>query len=61
MVTAKLKTMDGYFSIQAVPASALEESTWSTRSAASMNDVDTNERRRTMAVEERPGTRHHPA
>jgi hypothetical protein len=41
------------------PASVLEESMWSTRSAASMNDVDTDERRQTMAVEERPGTRHH--
>jgi hypothetical protein len=39
----------------------LEESTWSTRSAANMNDVDTNERRQTMAVEERPRTHHHPA
>jgi len=26
---------------------------WSTRSAASMNDVDTDKRRQTMAVEER--------
>jgi hypothetical protein len=30
---------------------ALEMSTWSTHSAASMNDVDTNERRHTMAIE----------
>jgi hypothetical protein len=61
MMTAKLKTMDGHFSIQAAPASALEESTWSTRSAASMNDVDTDKRRQTMAVEEGPGMCHHPA
>ena len=61
MTTTTPKTMDGHFSIQAAPASALEESTWSTRSAASMNDVDTDERRRTMAVEERPRTRHHTA
>jgi hypothetical protein len=27
---------------------------WSTRSAASMNDIDTDERWQTMAVEERP-------
>jgi hypothetical protein len=32
---------------------------WSTRSAASMNDVDTDKRRQTMAVEERLLTRHH--
>jgi len=51
--------MIGHFSIQAAPASALEESMWSTRSAASMNDVDTDERRQTMAVEERPETRRH--
>jgi len=31
--------------------SALEMSTCSTRSAASMNDVDTDERRHTMAIE----------
>jgi len=59
LITAKLKTMIGHFSIQAAPASALEESMWSTRSAASMNDVDTDERRQTMAVEERPETRRH--
>lgn len=29
-------------------------SMWSTRSAASMNDIDTDEHRHTMAVEERP-------
>jgi hypothetical protein len=59
MITWTLKTMDGHSSIQAAPASVLEESMWSTRSAASMNDVDTDERRQTMAVEERPETRHH--
>jgi hypothetical protein len=32
---------------------------WSTRSAASINDIDTNERRQTMALEKRPETRHH--
>jgi hypothetical protein len=31
--------------------SAWQMSTWSTRSAASMNDVDTDERRHTMAIE----------
>jgi hypothetical protein len=31
--------------------SGMEMSTWSTRSAASMNDVDTDERRHTMAIE----------
>ena len=36
--------------------SALEMSTWSTRSAASMNDVDTDERRHTMAIESWPLT-----
>jgi len=46
--------MDGHSSIQAAPANALEESMWSTRSAASMNDIDTDERRQKMAVEERP-------
>jgi hypothetical protein len=61
MITANLKTMIGHSSIQAAPASALEESTWSTRSAASINDVDTDVRRRTMAVEERPRTRYYPA
>jgi hypothetical protein len=35
-------------------AGAWEVSTWSTRSAASMNDVDTDEHRYTMAVEEWP-------
>jgi hypothetical protein len=31
---------------------------WSTRSAASMNDIDTDERWQTMAVEERPRAHH---
>jgi hypothetical protein len=35
-------------------AGAWEVSTWSTRSAASMNDVDTDERRRTLNDEEGP-------
>ena len=61
MMTTTPKTMHDHSSIQAAPARALEESTWSTRSAASMNDVDTDERRRTMAVEEQPRTRHHTA
>src|ERR1035437_349185 len=38
----------GHSSIQAIPAGAWEESTWSTRSAASMNDVDAEEHRQTM-------------
>jgi len=46
--------VDGHSSINAAPAVALEESMWSTRSAASMNDIYTDERRHTMAVEERP-------
>jgi transposase len=61
MITTTPMTMDGHSSIQADTASALEGSTWSTRSAASMNDVDTDERGRTMAIEERPRTRHYPA
>jgi hypothetical protein len=48
------KSVDGRCSIQAARVGALEASTWSTRSAASMNDVDTDEHRQTMAVEERP-------
>jgi hypothetical protein len=44
--------MIGHSSIQAAPASALKESMWSTRRAASMNDIDTDECRQTMAVEE---------
>ncbi len=36
--------------IPANPAAAWEESTWSTRSAASMNDVDTDERRLTIGL-----------
>ena len=39
----------GHSSIQASPAGAWEESTWSTRSAASMNDVDAEEHRQTMS------------
>jgi hypothetical protein len=35
-------------------AGAWEESTWSTHSEASMNDVDTDEHRQMIAVEERP-------
>lgn len=46
--------VDGHCSIQAARAGALEVSTWSTRSAASMNDVDTDEHRHTMAAEQRP-------
>ena len=34
---------EGCSSIQAIPAVAWEVSTWSTRSAASMNDVDPDE------------------
>jgi len=45
---------EGHSSIRAIPAGAWEESTWSTRSAASMNDVDAEEHRQTMAAEERP-------
>ena len=41
--------VDGHCSIQAARAGASEVSTWSTRSAASMNDVDTDEHRHTMA------------
>ncbi|WP_237565316.1 hypothetical protein, partial [Ornithinimicrobium cavernae] len=33
---------------------APEASTWSTRSAASMNDVDTDQHRQTLATEEGP-------
>jgi hypothetical protein len=40
-------------------ARAPEESTWSTRSETSMNDVDTDKRRRTLAAEEEPRTSHH--
>jgi len=40
------------------PAGAPEASTWSTRSAASMNDVDTDQRRRIVANEEGPDHRH---
>ena len=36
--------------IQAAIAAAWEESTWSTRSAASMNDVDADERRLTIGL-----------
>src|SRR4051812_40331922 len=39
-------------------AGAPDASTWSTRSAASMNDVDTDQRRRTLADEEGPDHRH---
>src|SRR3954453_3951006 len=39
-------------------AGAPEESTWSTRSAASMNDVDTDNRRHTIGNEEGPDHRH---
>jgi hypothetical protein len=54
-------------SLEALPrsrpnaAGAPEVSTWSTRSEASMNDVDTDKRRRTLAAEEGPRTsyRHH--
>ena len=35
-------------------AGAPEASTWSTRSAASMNDVDTDQHRHTLASEEAP-------
>ncbi len=38
-------------------AGAPEASTWSTRSAASMNDVDTDQHRQTLANEEDPRTR----
>src|SRR5680860_606222 len=41
--------VDGHSSIDAAPAGALEVSTWSTRSAASMNEVDADERRPIMA------------
>jgi hypothetical protein len=43
---------EGLSSIQAIPAGAWEESTWSTRSAASMNDVDADEYWQIMAAEE---------
>ena len=39
---------------RAIPAGAWEGSTWSTRSAASMNDVDADEHWQTMAEQERP-------
>src|SRR4051794_13487614 len=42
-------------------AGAPEESTWSTRSAASMNDVDTDKHRHTMGNEEGPDHRHNAA
>src|SRR3954452_22714602 len=42
-------------------AGAPEESTWSTRSAASMNDVDTDNHRHTMGNEEGPDHRHNAA
>ena len=45
---------EGHSSIQAIPVGAWEGSTWSTRSVASMNDVDAEEHRQTMAGEERP-------
>ena len=38
----------GCSSVQATPTSAWQESTWSTRSPASMNDVDTTEHWQTM-------------
>jgi hypothetical protein len=38
----------GCSSIQAIPAGAWEVSTWSTRSAASMNDVDADEHWQTI-------------
>ena len=44
-------------SLQA-PAGAPEASTWSTRSAASMNDVDTDKRRHTIGNKEGPDHRH---
>ena len=39
---------EGHSSIRAIPDGAWEESTWSTRSAASMNDVDAEEHRQTI-------------
>ena len=38
-----LGVKEGCSSIRAIPAGAWEESTWSTRSTASMNDVDPDE------------------
>ncbi len=38
----------GHSSIQAAPTRAWEVSTWSTRNAASMNDVDTDKHRETI-------------
>ena len=40
--------MDRCSLVQAIPAGAWEGSTWSTRSAASMNDVDADEHRQTI-------------
>ena len=58
MTTARctVRTTPGPSSIRAPHAGAPEESTWSTRSAASMNDVDTDKHRQTLASEEG----HHP-
>ncbi len=50
---------DGHCSIQADLVGALEVSTWSARSAASTNDVDTDERRQTMARRGLALERHH--
>jgi len=44
----------GHSSIQAAPTRAWEASTWSTRNAASIHDVDTDKHRKTIAIEERP-------
>src|SRR5664279_2583629 len=41
--TQPVRVTDGHSSIWAIPAGAWEESTWSTRSEASMNDVDADE------------------
>ncbi len=58
MTTASctVRTAPGPSSIRAPHAGASEESTWSTRNAASMNDVDTDKHRQTLASEEG----HHP-
>ena len=45
---AALAVEEGHSSIRAIPAGAWEGSTWSTRSAASMNDVDADEQWQTI-------------
>jgi len=48
MTFGRRRVEEGHSSIQAIPVGAWEGSTWSTRSEASMNDVDAEEHRQTM-------------